>query len=125
MRVRIELPGNVSSYLNGRPGLNQELKHRYNAPFVKTTAVHPFWVKTPLVKDWVENSLNAINYKFLEPEHVGSEMVKAILRGQSGHLILPNSLLLNLVSGCRGWAHWLHEAINDAVKDHTKEVPVA
>lgn len=107
------------------PGLNQELKHRYNAPFIKTTAVHPYWVKTALVRDWVENSLNALKYEFLEPEYVGAEIAGAILSGKSGHIILPKSLILNLVAGCRGWAHWLHEAVNDSVKDHTKEVPVA
>lgn len=87
--------------------------------------MHPLWVKTALVKDWVENSLDKSGYTWLEPEYVGNEMAQAILRGQSGHLILPKNLMMNLVSGARGWAHWLHEAVNDSVKEHTKEVPVA
>ncbi|TID16582.1 dehydrogenase/reductase SDR family member 8 precursor [Venturia nashicola] len=30
-------------------GLQQELKHRYNAPEIKTSIAHPIYVKTPLV----------------------------------------------------------------------------
>ncbi|OOQ82501.1 putative short-chain dehydrogenase/reductase 2 [Penicillium brasilianum] len=49
-------------------GLTQELKHRYNAPKVRTTIVHPTLTRTPLV-DHITRSQKSRNF-CLEPETV-------------------------------------------------------
>ena len=96
-------------------GLTQELKHRYNAPFIQTTAVHPYWVQTALINDW-EDSLRNIKNPIMTPEFVAGHIARQIFSGKSGHLILPPSGLLNAVSGARGWPKWLQEVVNDQTK---------
>lgn len=100
-------------------GLNQELKHRYNAPFIKTTAVHPYWVATKMFFDIGKNSLSPVKAPTMTPEYAGKEIAKAVLSGRSGHLILPKSRALYGVTGARGWTHYLHELVNDSLKSVT------
>ena len=100
-------------------GLNQELKHRYNAPFIKTTAVHPYWVATKMFFNIGKDSLSMAKAPTMTPEYAGKEIAKAVLKGKSGHLILPKDPRLHGVTGARGWAIWLHELMNDSLKDVT------
>ena len=104
-------------------GLNQELKHRYNAPFIKTTSIHPLWVSsTGLTKDWVESNLKSLKTPMLNAKEVGKVMANAILSGKSGQTVLPNTFLLNLVTMARGLPIWFLEGLNDSTKDHTRDV---
>jgi len=91
-------------------GLNQELKHRYFAPAVLTTSVHPNWVRTPLVKPW-ENSLKKTKSEVLTPQTVADAIVNQILSCTSGQIIIPTNL--DKVSGLRGWTNWLQELVRD------------
>jgi all-trans-retinol dehydrogenase (NAD+) len=101
-------------------GLTQELKHRYNAPYIKTTAVHPYWVQTALITGWVEAGLKKVKNPLLTPEYVGGEMAKAILSGKSGHMTLPRSNpTFALATGARGWPHWALALVNDTTKNDT------
>lgn len=100
-------------------GLNQELKHRYNAPYIKTTAVHPYWVRTALLGDW-EKTIGSVGHPIMTPEYAGKEIASHILKGKSGTLVLPRGRGLDAIAGMRGWTHWLHEIINDGQKDIAK-----
>ena len=96
-------------------GLNQELKHRYNASFIKTTAIHPYWVSTKMFFDIGKDSLNPIKAPTMTPEYAGRETAKAVLKGKSGHLILPKDPKLHSVTAARGWPIWMHELLNDGL----------
>ncbi|KAL9060770.1 MAG: hypothetical protein Q9162_000474 [Coniocarpon cinnabarinum] len=100
-------------------GLNQELKHRYNAPFIKTTAIHPYWVQTKMFFDIGADSLSPAKAPSMTPQYAGTEIAKAVLSGRSGHLILPKDFRLAGITGVRGWATWLHELANDGLKEIT------
>ncbi|KAK5326654.1 hypothetical protein LTR11_003755 [Exophiala xenobiotica] len=88
-------------------GLAQELKARYGANKVRTTVVHPFWVRTPLthelttLKEWKEFTL--------EPETVAEAVVSQIFKGESAQLIIPARF--NFAGGLRGWPSWLQELV--------------
>ncbi|OCL08753.1 NAD(P)-binding protein [Glonium stellatum] len=101
-------------------GLNQELKHRYAAPAVLTTSVHPNWVRTPLVKSW-ENSLNKTKSDVLTPKTVADAIVNQILSCRGGQLIIPGNLAK--LSGLRGWTNWLQELIRDGTSEAVYENP--
>lgn len=94
-------------------GLSQELKHRYNAPGIRNTVVHPNWVKTPLTT--VFKNLDHFYGRQLEPTQVSDAVVKQILSGNSGQVLVPSAL--NGASFIRGLPNWLQEGTRDNTKD--------
>ncbi|KIW00247.1 uncharacterized protein PV09_08138 [Verruconis gallopava] len=102
-----------ASALSFHEGLAQELKHRYSSPRVRTTVVHPFWTRTPLI----ERLMTSPHFKkfVLEPETVAGAIVDQIMKGESAQIILPTrfSLLAPLL---RGLPSWLQVAVRDADK---------
>ncbi|KAK6201932.1 hypothetical protein LQW54_009246 [Pestalotiopsis sp. IQ-011] len=88
-------------------GLTQELKHRYNAPGIRTTVVHPSWTLTPMTEVVAKNSGN----KMLEPETVASAVVNQVASGRGGQLMLPWEI--SYLSGLRGFPIWLQEYFRD------------
>ena len=101
-------------------GLTQELKHRYDAPFVRTTSVHPYWVRTNLINDW-EESLKKIGNPIMTPEYAAGRIAKAIFSGQSSQFVLPPTPLLKAVVGSRGWPVWMQEAMRDSTRNTTRD----
>lgn len=93
-------------------GLTQELRHRHKAPNVHTTVVHPNWVKTPLVADYVDH-LERNQGKLLTADGVGGAIVKQILACRGNQLILPPAL--KPASAIRGFPHWMQERTRDGV----------
>ncbi len=57
-----------ASALAFHEGITQELAHNYKAPKVRTTSVHPFWVRTPLTHE-LEKSPNFKSW-MLDPQTV-------------------------------------------------------
>lgn len=106
-------------------GLTQELKHRYNAPFIRTTCVHPYWVKTALIKNWNEKSLTSksMGQSLLTPEYVGGKIASAILSGRSSVFQIPDKgiegLMMGLAPLARGWPAWAHHIVNDGTSKDT------
>lgn len=107
-------------------GLNQELKWRYNAPYIQVSSVNPYWIKTPLIAGWVDKTL-AANKLFgavspvQEPEVVAKRIAEVILSGRGQHVLLPEgNPLMTLAAMGRGLPHWLHEFSNDTQKDTAK-----
>ena len=95
-------------------GLCAELKHRYNAPFIRTTTVHPTYVQTPLMGSW-EKALKQSKALTLTPEFVGGEIVKAILSGSSSQIILPRPLAWTSMLRAMPW--WFQEIARASTKD--------
>ncbi|VUC25656.1 unnamed protein product [Clonostachys rosea] len=89
-----------------------ELKQYYKAPNVLTTVVHPNFVRTPLVEDFVDR-LEGSGVRLLTPDQIASEVVNQIKRKRGGQLIVPNSA--SAVSGIRGWPTWVQEVLRDTI----------
>ena len=68
-------------------GLTTELVTRYNAPKVRTLLITPGPVNTSLITGW--NQQDGFTNYMLDPGTVAEEIVKRVLAGQSGQLILP------------------------------------
>ncbi|KAK0392512.1 hypothetical protein NLU13_2007 [Sarocladium strictum] len=94
-------------------GLTQELKYRYNAPHVRTSVIHPSWVRTPLIEPLIETG--KFTDSVLEPETVGNAIVAQILGGKSGQVILPG--VQSILAGARGFPTWLQQFIRGSRAD--------
>lgn len=92
-------------------GLTQELKHRYNAPFIKASIIHPIYVRTKLITSYA-GSLQRSRAVVIEPETVADAIVKQIWSKRSGQIVLP--WWMHAASGARGWPAWLQEILRDS-----------
>ncbi|KKK12820.1 hypothetical protein ARAM_001172 [Aspergillus rambellii] len=77
-----------ASALAFHEGLRQELRHFYKAPKIKTTVVHPLWVRTPMIQQLTDAG-SQFNQPVMTPEMVSSAVVEQIMAGKSGQIILP------------------------------------
>jgi len=83
-------------------GLTGELTTRYNAPKVRTVVINQGYTKTPLFQGYYNDSKFLV--PTLEPETVAEAIVKQVLTGSSGQIILPG--FGALLSFLRGFPHW-------------------
>ncbi|KFX93597.1 hypothetical protein O988_06723, partial [Pseudogymnoascus sp. VKM F-3808] len=88
-------------------GLAQELRHAYNAKKVRTSIVHPTYIRTPLI-DKVHGQ-GKFKPLLLEPEPVVETILNHILSGNSGQIFLPGRYSVG--AALRGWPSWLQEAV--------------
>jgi short-subunit dehydrogenase len=100
-------------------GLQSELKYRYNAPEIRTTVVHPIYVRTPLCDSFAK-ALEKSGAFQLSPDTVGNEIVAAVLSGSSRQIILPRTLALS--SALRAFPWWFQEVARGTVKDDMKRL---
>lgn len=77
-----------ASVLAFHEGLAMELKATYGVDKIRTTVVHPYWVRTPLIQKLSQHP--KWKAPTLEPETVVDAVVAQLLSGRSGHIILPN-----------------------------------
>ncbi|KAF2789592.1 dehydrogenase/reductase SDR family member 8 precursor [Melanomma pulvis-pyrius CBS 109.77] len=98
--------------LSFHEGLNQELKHRYNAPNVLTTSVHPNWVRTPLIAPF-EKTLRAAGSPIIEPEEVADAIVAQIVSCSGAQVFLPS--VASRSAFLRAFPNWLQEAVRSGV----------
>jgi len=98
----VDYAASKSAALSFHEGLTAELKTKYNAPKVRTVLVNQGYTKTPLFQGWSNDS------KFLmpslEPETVAEGIVKQVLSGHSGQVILPG--FAAVTTFLRGFPHW-------------------
>ncbi|KAF1813987.1 estradiol 17-beta-dehydrogenase [Eremomyces bilateralis CBS 781.70] len=94
-------------------GLRQEIKHRYGAPEIMTSCIHPTYVKTALVNSW-EKELEKTKALVLTPEPVGNTIVKHILQRKGGRVFLPE--WLGVGAGLRIFPLWLSDLVRDCRK---------
>src|ERR1700709_1122977 len=83
-------------------GLTAELLTRYNAPKVRTVVINQGYTKTPLFQGY--NNTAKFLLPSLEPETVAEEIVKKVLAGKSGQVIIPGAG--GLLTLLRGFPHW-------------------
>jgi short-subunit dehydrogenase len=84
-------------------GLAAELVTRYHAPKVRTVVVTPGYTRTPLFQGFLAS--NSFMTPALHPQTVAEAVVKKILAGESGHVVLPGSANL-VVTNFRGLPYW-------------------
>ncbi|WQF76443.1 Putative short-chain dehydrogenase/reductase SDR, NAD(P)-binding domain superfamily [Colletotrichum destructivum] len=94
-------------------GLTQELRHRYKAPKVRTSIVHPTYIRTALIEK--VHAAGPFKSELLEPEPVVDAIFKQIMSGRSGHVYLPEKQ--RRIVGARGWPFWAQEALRNTQKD--------
>jgi all-trans-retinol dehydrogenase (NAD+) len=98
--------------LSFHEGLNQELKHCYNAPSILTTSIHPNWVRTPLIAPF-ENAIRAAGSPVLETEDVADAIMAQIVRCEGAQVFLPNSAAKS--SWLRAVPNWVQESARSGV----------
>jgi len=103
--------------LSFHEGLAAELKTRYNAPKVRTVVVNQGYTKTPLFQGYNNDSKFLV--PTLEPETVAEAIVKQVLTGKSGQVIVPG--FGAILTFLRGMPHWYQMRLrNDGAKIMTK-----
>jgi short-subunit dehydrogenase len=83
-------------------GLTAELTTRYNAPKVRTVIVHPGPTNTALFKGYYQNT--DFFMPPLAPETVADAVVKQVLSGRSGTVIVPGTG--SILAGLRMQPDW-------------------
>ncbi|KFA70430.1 hypothetical protein S40285_00596 [Stachybotrys chlorohalonatus IBT 40285] len=83
----VDYGASKAAALSFHEGLTAELTTRYNAPKVRTVIVHPGHTKTPLFVGYDQNT--AFTMPTQEPESIAEGVVRQVLSGNSGDVILP------------------------------------
>jgi all-trans-retinol dehydrogenase (NAD+) len=104
-----------AAVLSLHEGLHQELKHRYDAPEIKTSAVHPIYVNTTLIGSF-RDSLAKTHSKLLDPQMVADAVVSQILSGKSGQVYLPKQMTIAAMIRALPW--WVQELGRDGTAKH-------
>lgn len=84
-------------------GLSEELRYRYKAHKIRTVSVHPGHTQTALFSGFNQGS--NFTMPSLHPESMGEAVVKQVLTGRSGYVVLPENG--SIVSLLRGFPDWL------------------
>ncbi|PLB48550.1 hydroxysteroid 17-beta dehydrogenase 11 [Aspergillus steynii IBT 23096] len=108
-----------ASALAFHEGLGQELRFWYNAPKVRTSVIHPLWVRTPMIKQLTDAG-KQFRQPVLTPEMVSAAVVKQILTQSSGQVILPNHL--TPISLVRAFPSWLQDAARNTGSKNLKRL---
>lgn len=83
-------------------GLSAELVTRYNAPRVRTVLVNQGYTKTPLFTGYQQGMHFLM--PAMEPETVAEAVVRKVLGGESGQVILPSAGAM--LTSLRAFPHW-------------------
>lgn len=83
----VDYASSKAAALSFHEGLSAELSTRYNAPKVRTVVVNQGYTKTPLFEGY--NNTKGFMLPTLEPETVAEAIVRQVLSGKSGQIILP------------------------------------
>ena len=90
-------------------GLRSELRTVHKCPEIKTTVVHPIWADTPLIAEGKEHLIKA-GQIIIQPQDVSDAVVKQVMKGRSGQIILAPGIG-TVLSSLRGYPTWIQEAI--------------
>ncbi|KAH8910903.1 dehydrogenase/reductase SDR family member 8 [Coniochaeta sp. PMI_546] len=88
-------------------GLAAELVTRYHAPRVRTVLVNQGYTRTALFEGYANDSRFVA--PTLHPATVADAIVRQVLRGESGQVVVPG--LGNLLSGIAGWPLWVQHGM--------------
>ncbi len=81
--------------------------------------MNPGWIRTPLIEPLI--AMPEFKDPVLEMDEVTTAVVKQVMSGRSGQLILPEQL--NLLTTIRAWPAWMQCAIRNRIA-HVIEGPV-
>ncbi|KAG8161333.1 hypothetical protein KVR01_009597 [Diaporthe batatas] len=107
--MSIEYSATKAGALAFHEGLACEIKHLYKARGVKTSVVHPNFVRTAMTAPHAEKIEKT--QKMMSVEDISKPVLNQIFSGRGGQLVLPARL--NVVTGIRGWPNWIQEALRD------------
>ncbi|KAL2842018.1 hypothetical protein BJY01DRAFT_249254 [Aspergillus pseudoustus] len=108
-----------ASALAFHEGLSQEISMWYNAPNVRTSIIHPSWVRTPMIKT-LTSAGNRFRQPVLTPEVVAEAVIQQILTQKSGQVILPHYQLP--MTFLRALPLWIQSGIRGAAARSLKSV---
>ncbi|KAJ5186065.1 Short-chain dehydrogenase/reductase SDR [Penicillium cf. griseofulvum] len=97
-----------ASALAFHEGLRQELKYWYKAPNVRTSIIHPWWVRTPMIKMLTDQE-GHFRQPVMTTQVVSDAICKQILAQTSGQIILPASQ--SVASWVRAMPAWMQEGV--------------
>lgn len=102
-----------SAALAFHEGLTSELKIWYQASGVKTTVVHPSWVRTPLIESSIVQSGQdrRVLERMLKPEEVADVIVRQILSRRGAQLFIPDYAAP--ISWLKALPNWTQELVRD------------
>lgn len=83
----VDYASSKTAALSFHEGLTAELATRYNAPKVRTVVVNQGYTRTPLFNGY--NNTKDFGMPTLEPETVAEAIVRQVLSGKSGQIIMP------------------------------------
>lgn len=98
----VDYASSKAAALSFHEGLTAELQTRYNAPKVRTVVLNQGYTKTPLFEGY--NNDSKFLMPTLEPETVAEGIVKQVLSGHSGQVIVPG--FAGMLTLFRGFPHW-------------------
>ncbi|KAJ5761795.1 uncharacterized protein N7511_005177 [Penicillium nucicola] len=111
-----------ASALAFHEGLRQELRYWYNAPNVRTSVIHPMWVRTPMIKILTDNERH-FKQPIMTPQVVSAAICKQILEQRSGQVILPSSQ--SVASLVRAMPTWMQEGVRAFASGALKKMRAA
>ncbi|KAI9162839.1 Protein dhs-3 [Paramyrothecium foliicola] len=92
--------------------LTTELRHSYKASNVRTTVVHPSFVRTPLLDDVAER-LDDSGIKMLTPDDVAEVIMDSLRSKKGGQVVVPGHM--SFLTTFRAWPAWVQHAIRDFI----------
>ncbi|CAI7619983.1 unnamed protein product [Penicillium glandicola] len=97
-----------ASALAFQEGLRQELKYWYKAPNVRTSTIHPLWVRTPMIESLTKYESD-LRQPLLDPKDVSQAVVEQIVTRKSGQTIVPRHA--SVIGSLKALPLWLQEAM--------------
>ncbi|RAL15833.1 SDR family oxidoreductase [Aspergillus homomorphus CBS 101889] len=97
-----------ASALAFHEGLGQEIRHWYKRPGVKTSVIHPYWVRTPMIQQLTDAG-DLFKQPVLTVERVAAAITRQVVSGKSGQIFLPEGY--SVVSMVRALPTWLQEHV--------------
>ncbi|EJT81588.1 epidermal retinal dehydrogenase 2 [Gaeumannomyces tritici R3-111a-1] len=110
----VDYSSTKAAVMSFHEGLTAELKTRYNAPRVRTVLVNQSYTKTPLFDGYRADKSFLV--PALEPESVADAIVRQVLTGESGQVILAE-VAGNILSALRAFPHWYQHGLRTKTKD--------
>ncbi|KAF4415969.1 short-chain dehydrogenase reductase [Fusarium acutatum] len=92
-------------------GLAQELRHIYRAPRVRTSVVHPSWIRTAMTAEMVAKG--KLKDTVTPAEVVADRICDQVLSGFGAQIMVPSNLWWT--SLIRGLPGWLQESLRNQV----------
>ena len=98
----VDYGASKAAALGFHEGLTAELKNTYKAPRVRTVCVHPGHTRTALFQGYNQNTAFMMPEQY--PESIAEAVVRKILSGRSGSVILPEAG--GTLPALRGFPDW-------------------